>query len=152
MTADGPQTKSHRLRNEKAMNRRKHLRFQQQRPKTKLRTFPKDEPSRSAQRYDLIGTDEFYASLDKFRNALWSSGILAKVNVPVDSFRIQELAVQQRCAFWSTGYEADRVQLMEVMAALPIALGFTRVGAALCGVDATGRFAKFINWPSRAPG
>jgi hypothetical protein len=31
------------------------------------------------------------------------------------AFRMRELAVQQRRAFWSSGYEADRVRLLEVM-------------------------------------
>jgi hypothetical protein len=31
------------------------------------------------------------------------------------TFRMRELAIQQRCAFWSSGYEEDRVQLVEVM-------------------------------------
>lgn len=31
------------------------------------------------------------------------------------AFRMRELAVQQRCAFWSSGYEGDRVRLVEVM-------------------------------------
>jgi hypothetical protein len=31
------------------------------------------------------------------------------------AFRMRELAIQQRCAFWSSGYEEDRVRLMEVM-------------------------------------
>jgi hypothetical protein len=31
------------------------------------------------------------------------------------AFRMRELAVQQRCAFWSSGYEGDRMRLLEVM-------------------------------------
>ncbi|MDB6024236.1 MAG: hypothetical protein JWM68_459 [Verrucomicrobiales bacterium] len=31
------------------------------------------------------------------------------------AFRMRELTVQQRCAFWSSGYEDDRVRLVEVM-------------------------------------
>lgn len=31
------------------------------------------------------------------------------------AFRMRELAVQQRCAFWTSGYERDRLHLVEVM-------------------------------------
>ncbi len=31
------------------------------------------------------------------------------------TFRMRELAIQQRCAFWSSGYEEDRVRLVDVM-------------------------------------
>jgi hypothetical protein len=31
------------------------------------------------------------------------------------AFRMRELAVEQRCAFWSCGYERDRMHLVEVM-------------------------------------
>lgn len=31
------------------------------------------------------------------------------------AFRMRELATQRGCAFWTSGYEADRTQLMEVM-------------------------------------
>ncbi|MFN7141279.1 MAG: hypothetical protein ACK4UN_18280, partial [Limisphaerales bacterium] len=31
------------------------------------------------------------------------------------AFRMRELAARQHCAFWTSGYEADRTQLVEVM-------------------------------------
>ncbi|MDB5336228.1 MAG: hypothetical protein JWN70_1847 [Planctomycetaceae bacterium] len=31
------------------------------------------------------------------------------------ALRMRELAVERRCAFWTSGYEADRVRLVEVM-------------------------------------
>jgi hypothetical protein len=56
----------------------------------------------------LSQRDSVFASLSDQSPDVYS-GLVAT------TFRMRELAIQQRCAFWSSGYEKDRVQLVEVM-------------------------------------
>ncbi|HEX3625420.1 MAG TPA: hypothetical protein VH280_08345 [Verrucomicrobiae bacterium] len=56
----------------------------------------------------LSQRDSVFASLSGKSPDIYS-GLVAT------AFRMHELVIQQRCAFWSSGYEEDRVRLVEVM-------------------------------------
>jgi hypothetical protein len=56
----------------------------------------------------LSQRDSVFSSLSNKSPDVYSGLVAA-------TFRMRELAIQQRCAFWSSGYEEDRVRLVEVM-------------------------------------
>ena len=56
----------------------------------------------------LSQRDSILASLSDHPPDVYSDLVAA-------AFRMRELVVQQRCAFWSSGYEQDRIRLVEVM-------------------------------------